>query len=207
MRARICFGSLLAVLSATFFNTGASAQEERFLIGIEAGIFEPLGFADADDAVYGDSLVPLGVRLEWAMAPRFALALSGTWMSTDGEQVAVLPGEGVVPTGVGTALDLASFHLTAAWRIHPEGPWSGYLGAGPTWAKLEESSEFEESSESRVGGHVAGGIRRSFGGFTLGAEALYAVVPDLVGEGGAAAAFGEDDGGGLAATLLLGYAF
>lgn len=56
-------------------------------------------------------------------------------------------------------------------------------------------------------GHAAAGIRRSFGRFVLGAQALYAVVPDLVGQGGAAAAFGEDDGGGLAATLLLGYAF
>ena len=41
----------------------------------------------------------------------------------------------------------------------------------------------------------------------VGLEGLYSTVPDAIGESGAAAAFGEDDLGGLAAKLLLGYAF
>ena len=199
---------VLSTLVALFaVRTAAVAQDERFLVGLEVGLFEPMGFSDSYDAVYGDSLVPVGGRFEWAIAPAFGLALSGTFMSSDGEQVAILPDEGIVPTGISTSLDLTYLHLTAAWRLHPEGPWSGYLGAGPTWAKFEESSEFETTSRSHVGGHAAAGIRRSFGRFVLGAEALYAIVPDLVGAAGAAQAFGEDDGGGLAATLLLGYAF
>ena len=206
MRSRIAvFGLALAALAAA--ARPAIAQEERFLAGLEVGLFEPMGFSNSYDAVYGDSLVPVGARFEWAVAEPFALALSGTFMSTDGEQVAIVPDVGVVPTGISTSLDVAYFHLTAAWRIHPEGPWSGYLGAGPTWAKFEESNEFESLSRSKVGGHAAAGIRRSFGRFVLGAEALYAIVPDLVGAAGATAVFNEDDGGGFAATLLLGYAF
>jgi Outer membrane protein beta-barrel domain len=207
MRARIAVLAFLLTALLAAGSTSARAQEGKFLVGLEVGLFEPLGFYDSYDAVYGDSLAPVGARFEWAILPRFAVAISGTAMSSDGEQVAILPGEPPVPTGIETSFDLTYLHLTAAWRIHPEGPWSGYVGGGPTWASFEESSEFEAFSESNVGGHVAAGIRRSFGRFVLGAEALYATIPDAIGEAGAAAAFGEDDAGGLAATLLLGYAF
>jgi hypothetical protein len=195
------------LLLATCLAAGARADESRFLAGIQAGVFEPTGFADSYDAVYGDSLTPIGARFEWAFHQSFALALSGNFMSSEGEQVAILPGEEPVPTGIATDLDLDFWHLTFAWRIHPEGPWSGYLGAGASWAKFGEQSELGEISSDTVGGHAAAGIRRSFGRVVVGAEALYATIPDSIGEAGAAAAFGEDDVGGLAATLLVGYAF
>jgi hypothetical protein len=196
-----------ALLGTTVLAAGARAEESRFLAGVEAGTFEPTGFADSYDAVYGESLTPIGLRLEWAFHRSFALAMSGTFMSAEGEQVAILPGEEPVPTGIATDLDLDFWHLTLAWRLHPEGPWSGYLGAGPSWAKFSEQSEFGDASSDKVGGHAAAGIRRSFGRVVVGAEALYATIPDSIGETGAAAAFGEDDVGGLAATLLVGYAF
>lgn len=196
---------LLAVAGA---GPGALwAEGERFLVGLEAGPFEPEGFADSYDAVYGESLNPIGARFEWNVRPRFLLALSASLVSADGEQVVILDGEGPVSTGVPTELELQPWHLTAAFRIHPEGPWSGYVGGGPTLLRFDESSEFERDSGTELGYHVAGGVRRSFGRFVVGVGALYSSIPDAVGEGGISAELGEDDLGGLATMLLLGYAF
>jgi len=183
------------------------AQEERFFVGAQVGVFEPLGFADSYDAVYGESLMPIGVRFEWAITERFALALQTSLLEADGELVAIVPGSGTFPTGIPTELELNPWHLTAAWRFHPEGPWSGYLGAGPTLVRFSESNEFEDLSSDGFGGHAAAGIRRAFGRWAIGAEALYAVAPDTFEEAGAAGAFGEDDAGGLTAQLLVGYSF
>ena len=199
---------ILAAISFLALSAGAArAEGERFLAGAEVGVFEPGGFSDSYDAVYGDSLLPIGARFEWAFHPRFAVALSTAFMSASGEQVVILPGEGTVGTGIETDLDLNPWNLTFAWRIHPEGPWSGYLGLGPTWMRYSEQSEFEELSSDTVGGHAAAGLRRSFGRLVMGLEAQYSSIPDAFGEGGAAAAFGEDDLGGITAKLLVGYAF
>jgi hypothetical protein len=186
------------------------AQEPRFLVGFQAGIFEPEGFSDSYDAVYGESLQPLGLRFEWAITERFALHLQSHLMSADGEQVAIVPGTGIVPTGIETELELNPWHLTAAWRIHPEGPWSGHVGIGPTLVRAKESNEFGEVSMSGFGGHLAAGIRRAFGAsgaFVVGAEGIYATAPSTFEDAGAAGFFDEDDGGGLTAQLLVGYAF
>jgi hypothetical protein len=208
MRPRYRFSAALVLLFAALsFPGAATAEGERFLVGLEGGLFEPEGFSESYDAVYGDTLTPLGARFEWAVVPRFALALSTSFVSTDGEQVAILPGEGPVPTGIETELELNPWHLTAAYRIHPEGPWSGYVGGGLTLLRFDEANEFEETSGSELGYHAAAGVRRAFGRFVVGLEGLYSTVPDAIGESGAAAAFGEDDLGGLAAKLLLGYAF
>lgn len=199
----------VAIFVAAGLGTGGrlAADDSRFLIGAEAGIFEPSGFADSYDAVYGDSLAPLGARFEWNLHPRFALSLSTTFVSSTGELVAILPGEPPQPTGIESKIELNPWHLTAAWRIHPDGPWSGYVGIGPTFLRYSEKNEFDDLAEDKVGAHLSVGLRRSFGRFVIGAEALYSSVTGIIGDAGAAAAFGEDDLGGITGTVLLGYAF
>ncbi len=195
---------VLAVLASA---APTLAEGKRFLIGIEGGFFEPSGFSASYDAVYGETLVPLGARIEWAFRPRFAVALATSFTSANGELVAVLPGEEPVSTGIATELELNPWQLTFAWRIDPEGPWSGFVGLGPTWMRFQESNEFEKSSVDAIGAHLAAGLRRSFGRIVVGAEVDYSTIPDAIGESGAAAAFGEDDLGGVTAKLLVGYAF
>ena len=208
MSRRSCV--VLAWCLATTVAGGAGrvrADEGRFLIAVQAGSFDPTGFADSYDAVYGDALVPVGGRFEWALHPRLALALSSTVVSASGEQIAILPGEPPQPTGIGTRIELNPWHLTLSWRIHPEGPWSGTVGLGPTLVRYSEKSEFEELSSDEVGGHASASVRRAFGRFVVGAELLYASIPDALGEGGAAALFDESDLGGITGSILFGYTF
>jgi hypothetical protein len=198
---------LLSVLCVGAASAGR-AQESRFFVGLQAGVFEPYGFADSYDAVYGETMVPLGLRFEWAFTERFALHLQTSFGQVDGELVAIVPGVGNVPTGVPTELELNAWHLTAAWRLHPEGPWSGHLGAGPTLVRFGESNELEEISSDGFGGHLAAGVRRALGDWAIGAEAVYSVVPDTFEEEeGVAGFFDEDDAGGLTAQLVVGYSF
>lgn len=201
---RCLAGALLAGLCSV---SAALAEEGRFLVGLQFGTFEPVGFSDSYDAVYGESLTPLGARFEWMFSDRFALHLQTSFIQADGELVAIVPGEGIFPTGVPTELELNPWHLTVAWRIHPEGPWSGHLGAGITLVRFQESNELEDLSASGIGGHVAAGVRRALGRWAVGAEALYSLAPDTIEQAGAAGLFNEDDAGGLSAHLLVGYSF
>ena len=72
-------------------------ETRRFSVGLRAGAFEPLAFADSYDAIYGESLVPFGARFEFRprrtpyARPKWFLALTTDFVSADGERVAFVP--------------------------------------------------------------------------------------------------------------------
>jgi len=191
---------VVAVLSAA--SAGAA---ERFYVGLTAGLFEPYGFADAYDAVYGETLTPIGFELETRLGERWFLALASDFSSADGERVALVPEP--VPTGVATELKLNPWRLTFGRVFRAGRPLTVRLGAGATLLSWKETSELESVSGSDLGGHVLLGVRNAFGRFALGAEAVYSTIPDALPEGGAAAQLGEDDLGGLALLATAGWSF
>jgi hypothetical protein len=201
VKRRLAAAGLLVALAGP-----AVGQAPRFYGGFSAGIFEPLGFADSYDAVYGETLTPLGADLEARLGERWFVGLSTEWMGADGEQVALVPEP--VPTGIATELELNPWHLTFGWIAGSDDGWSFRLGGGATYLVWKESSESAESSGSDPGAHLSLALRRALGRFRLGARARYSTIPDALDEeGGAAAAFGEDDLGGLSLALTAGWAF
>jgi hypothetical protein len=194
-------------LAAALAATGDSAAEgARFYAGASAGVFEPLGFSDSYDAVYGETLVPLGAAFEARLGSRWFVGLSTELASADGERVALVPEP--VPTGVATELELNPWHLTFGWIGGSDAGWSVRLGGGATLLSWKETSAAGDASGSDPGAHLSVAVRRALGSFRLGARALYSTVPDALDEGaGAGAAFGEDDLGGLSLAATAGWAF
>lgn len=213
----------LAVLCAFLGAAALAAQESppaiddvfpevrRLSLGVRVGVFEPLAFADAYDAVYGDALTPIGARFEFRprrapyARPKWFLALSTDFAASDGEAVALVPEP--VPTGIATTLELNPWHLTSGWLFRPATRFHPYLGAGVTALRWKEEDEFESVSATDVGAHAVAGLRwRAFDlPLAIDGELLYYLVPGVFDEAGAAAVFGEKDLGGLQAALTVSW--
>jgi hypothetical protein len=216
---KCCLLALWAVLGTPVAAQQPTAMDDvsetrRFSVGLRAGAFEPLAFADAYDAIYGESLVPFGARFEFRprrtpdVRPKWFLALTTDFASADGERVAFVPEP--VPTGTPTSLDLNPWHFTSGWLFRPATRFHPYVGVGVTALRWEEADDFESLSGTDIGGHAVLGIRwRAFNlPLAIDGEALYYLVPGVFDEdAGAAAFFGEQDLGGLTAAVTLSWEF
>jgi hypothetical protein len=193
----------LALLVLLALPAAASA-EGRFFVGLQIGSYEPEGFADSFDAVYGETLTPIGVRFELVGARWFA-ALSYSEMAADGERVVFVPGP--VGTGISSKLTLRPLRLSAARRFRSGSSWRPYVGAGVTGMSFEESTAFEKASSTEIGVHLMGGLGWAGSGrFRAGGELVYTTVSNAI-EGPVAAFYGEDDLGGVELSLYAGWSF
>ncbi len=174
-------------------------------MALRAGAFDMLQAEESYDAVYGDQMTQLGLRFEWRPRAAWFWSLASDLGEVDGERVVLVPEP--IPTGIETTLQLNPWQLSTGWIFGPQRTWSPYLGGGITYLRLEEESDLETVSESGTGAHVLLGMRFRAAPLVLAGEALYSSVPDILGDGGAAAVFDEDDAGGLALTLRAGWEF
>jgi len=192
-----------ALLAAVAIAVAAPASAGSWFVGAEVGDFDPSGFSDAYDAIYGESLTPVGLRVEWSGRSWFA-ALSVSRMEADGERVVLVPRP--VGTGVATRLELEPVRLSLARRFRPGSAWRPYVGAGLTSLGLREETRFEEFSDRTSGFHVLGGVSWQRRHLRAGAELVVSTV-DAGGAEGLLDQFGEDDLGGRTLALYLGWSF
>lgn len=197
---------IVAAAALVVALAGASAlgaQQNRFLVGAQIGVFEPSGFADTYDAVYGDTLTPIGLRFEidWG---RWFGALTVERMKADGERVALVPEP--VPTGIPISLTLTPVRLSAARRFRDGAAWRPYVGGGVTVLSWKEEDEFESTSSTDFGAHLLGGLAWHGARMRAGGELVWSTVPNAL-EGGVSQELGEDDLGGLSASLYVGWSF
>jgi hypothetical protein len=172
-------------------------------LGVRAGTFEPTA-SDTYDTLWGETMVLLGVQAEARFESGWFVALSADRGEADGELVAPGPG-GPIPTGEPTTLTLTPIHLTAGGVARRDLPWNVYFGGGPTLLLWEDDNAPFPEDGSDPGFHAVLGLRRSFARAGVAAEARWSTVPDVFGEGGVSAAFEEDDLGGLALHLVVGF--
>jgi hypothetical protein len=181
-----------------------AAASPSWHLGVRLGGFEPAA-SETHDLLYGgDTVVLAGGQVEIRFDRGWFLALSGDHGSVDGELVAPAPGGGVLRTGTSTELTLTPVHLTiggAAGRS-----WQFLYGGGPSLLIWEDDNVLFPSDGSDVGLHAVIGVRRDFARASLGGELRWSTFPDTIGsEGGVSEAIGEDDLGGLALGLVVGF--
>ena len=140
----------------------------------------------------------------------------------------------VFDLGIPNRITIAPVQVTAGYRMEPRGPWrlAGYGGGGLGVHRFAESAPFgpragdppgtpaeaavpplgppygDEVRETHRSYHVLGGIETPLLPWLwLGGEGQWTWVPGALGEGGAPAAFGETDLGGitLRVKLSVGY--
>jgi hypothetical protein len=174
-------------------------------LGVRAGAFEPQQAADTYDALYGGTMLLVGVQAEARFARGWYLALSVDRGDADGELVGVGPGGGLVPIGEPTDLTMMPIHLTVGGVVGGGRPWSFYYGGGPSLLRWKEDNAVAPQDESDDGFHAVAGVRRAFGRAEAAAEARWSTIPDALGEGGVSQRFGEDDWGGLALHAVVAF--
>ena len=120
----------------------------------------------------------------------------------DGERVVVFEDE-AFPLGIDTTVSVVPIEVSAGWRFaSPQSTVIPYLGAGLSWHKYSETSEFADAGEdvefTKAGFQLLGGAEWRVGRWLgIAGEAGWMSVPDAFTEPtGAAVAFGEDDLGG-----------
>jgi hypothetical protein len=99
---------------------------------------------------------------------------------------------------------LVGYRFAAGGRFFP------YLAVGAGATLFRERStigvETETVTSTETTGLAAGGIDFVAGRLTLGLEASWSMVPDSLGMGGVSAIYEEDDLGGFAVVMKIGYA-
>ena len=120
----------------------------------------------------------------------------------DGERVVVFEDE-AFPVGIDTTVSIVPIEVSGGWRFTSPGRTViPYLGAGISWHKYSETSEFADPGEdadfTKTGFQFLGGAEWRAGRWLgIAGEAGWMSVPDAFTEpGSAAVAFGEDDLGG-----------
>jgi hypothetical protein len=128
--------------------------------------------------------------------------------ATDGERVFVHADE-VFPLGIPLDITMTPIDAVIGWRSR--GRVTPFFGAGATFMRYEETSDFadagEDVDESTVGFIVLAGAEVSLASWIhLRGDVRYRQVNGIVGESGVSAAFDEDrlGGFGVAAKLVIG---
>ncbi len=128
-------------------------------------------------------------------------------LKAEGERVFVFDGT-VFPLGIPMDITMTPLELGAGWRFRPVGGrLVPYVGGGALWVRYEESSEGDTGSEgvneTYPGAVLFGGVDVSVWRFvSAGAEVAWrtATVKD---PGGALAAFGEKNLGGISVRVMV----
>ena len=127
--------------------------------------------------------------------------------AVDGERVFVFDDE-VFRLGIPVEIRATSIDVLGGWRVALRGRFTPYAGAGVTFLRYEETSEFAEEDENvseRSSGLVAlGGLEVTVvRGLHVGAEVRYRRVENVLGAGGVSAHFGETAFGGVAGVIRV----
>jgi opacity protein-like surface antigen len=173
-------------------------------------MFDKMAAADSFDAVIGKtSLLSYGAGVQatnvWQGV--FVEASYERTPKQDGERVFVHEGE-VFPLGIPIEIDMNAIDVVAGWR-HPLGPrLHAYGGGGVTWFTYQETSEFSDEDENvderKTGYLVLAGIEVGLARWVHArGEVRFRSVDNILGVGGASAAFDEDKLGGVGVGVKI----
>lgn len=209
MRTRV-FGGMLAMVLTAAPVFAQPASTER--IGGRVfgwGDWQQMTAKESFDAVTGSSSLSGaggGAEVQRVWRGVF-LRAAVSQMKADGERVFVYD-DTVFPLGIPMDITMTPIEVAAGWRFTPVARrLVPYVGAGALWVKYEERSEGDVASErvneTYPGAVVFGGIDVSVWRFvSAGAEVAWrtATVKD---PGGALAAFGEKNLGGVSFRVMV----
>ena len=129
--------------------------------------------------------------------------------AADGERVFVHQDE-VFPLGIPLEVTMTPIDVVVGWRS-PQGRVTPFFGGGATFMRYEETSDFADAGDDvdvrKTGFIVLAGAEASLARWIhLRGDVRYRQVSGVLGEGGASAAFDEDQlgGFGVAVKLMIG---
>jgi opacity protein-like surface antigen len=134
------------------------------------------------------------------------IEFAAEYTSSDGERVFVFNNE-VYRLGVPLKIKKLPLDVTGGWRV-PMGRVAPFAGAGVTFLRYEETSDFAEAEENIRKWHtglvaLAGVEVRVITNLHIRGDVRYRRIQDALGDGGVSAAFDETDLGGTGVSLKV----
>jgi opacity protein-like surface antigen len=135
--------------------------------------------------------------------------VAADWSSVDGERVFVFDDE-VFTLGIPLKIKTTSIDVVGGWRVALRGRVTPYGGAGVTFLRYEETSDFADDDEDENVSERAPGLVGFAGvevtvarGVHVAGEVRYRRVKDVFGGAGVSAHFGEDTFGGVGGVVRV----
>ena len=134
--------------------------------------------------------------------------VAGETTSLDGERVFIGPDDEVFRLGIPLKIKMTPVDVIGGWRSSPFDRFTTYGGAGATFLRYEETSDFADASEnvkeSHTGFVLLGGVEvRAMQWVHVRGEVRYRSIKDALGVGGVSQAFDETDLGGVGFALKI----
>ena len=164
--------------------------------------------ADSFDAVTGSSWGAMwGGGAQMAFSNGLFFQGSYERYESTGQRVFVFEDQ-IFDLGIENKVTVTPIQVTVGYRQPTADRIVGYIGAGIGWHRLQEEAQFSDPAdnvdESKVGYHILGGMEYPVTRWLwVGGEGQWAYVPDVLGNDGISAAFGEDDLGGFTLRFKL----
>jgi opacity protein-like surface antigen len=142
--------------------------------------------------------------------------VTATRISSDGERAFVDDDGTTFPLGIPLSMKATYVDFSVGWKVARGKPgrqtfWP-YAGGGLGLVNFSESSPFAQPGDdfdsSKISYHLLAGVEvRLLQWLSVSGDFRYRWVPNLLGDGGVSAAFGEDDFGGpqVGVGLRLGF--
>jgi hypothetical protein len=172
-------------------------------------MFDRMSASESFNAVTGkDGLASYGAGVQVANIAKGLFVEASIERSTvDGERVFVFEDE-VFRLGIPLEIEMMPIDLVVGWRSLVVDRVSAYGGAGVTFLTYKESSDFSDADENiderYTGFVVMGGIEYGVAKWVhLRTELRYRRVGDVLGVGGASAAFDETTLGGIGGGIKV----
>ena len=133
----------------------------------------------------------------------------GAWRFSDRGQRVFVSGGQTFGLGIPVRVTVTPLEVTGGWRFRRLAKRVvPYVGGGISSYAYTESSDFsvsgEDVSERFAGFHLLGGAAFKLSKWLgLAGEAVWATVPDALGDGGVSKAFGDSDLGGTSVRLKV----
>lgn len=197
--------SRLLLLPALLLCIAADAtaqSESRFRGGLRAGVVAMQN--EAFEELYDATLPLVGADFSVALGARWSVRGTADFGQTSGDLF--IPDPDAEPAGE-TEFTSTVAHLSVFRSLSRSDRWSVRGGIGPTFINWKETTEFGETSDSAVGGHLAAEFLYRIGSWELGPVLSYWLVPDALPESGLAAARESRDLGGPQLTVGAGWRF
>jgi opacity protein-like surface antigen len=135
----------------------------------------------------------------------------GAWRFEDDGQRALRLENQTFPLGIPLTVTILPVELNGGYRFRRRSKLVPYAGAGVSWHRYEETSQFADTAENVderfTGYQVLGGVEfRLHRWFGVAGEVQYTSVPDAIGAGGLSEEFDEKDLGGtiVRVRVLIG---
>jgi hypothetical protein len=192
----------------------AEEDDHRFDVGFQIGVRWLTGVSKSANALFDgeDSGLEVGGFASYAITKSVFLSVSGAYFEKDGQRVFLADADSPwFPLGHPLKVRLIPVNLVVGYRFHPWPSVVPYLAVGGGVTFFDEETTIggvtESSSSTEGTAIVMGGVDYVKGNLLIGVQGSWSTVPDSVGLGGVSAVYGEDDLGGVTASVRLGIRF